>query len=134
MKTILLLTLLFCASCQKETINDFSINRDILIHRVTCPANDTSKHNIQFDLKSLTNDQIQAHMIRNRFKRWIMPNDTIWLLNEFVKGFGEKQRLYRVYPDSAYVISREDAKMSTCIYHVGLIHTDSLNILHKIVK
>ena len=118
MKPLLFLLSLFLVSCQKPIENDFSIRRDISIHSVTCPVNDTAKYIVLFDLESLTNDQMQAHMQRNTFSRWYMPNDTIWLLHEFIRGYPDKQRYFIVYPDSAFVISTESAKLSTCTFHV----------------
>ena len=117
----LLFTILFlslCISCQKPIENDFALTREISIHSVTCPVEDTSKFIVLFNLESLTNDQIQAHTHRNTFSRWYVPNDTIWLLNEFIEGYPDKQRYFIVYPDSAFVVSTESAELNTCTYHV----------------
>jgi hypothetical protein len=99
MKTLFLLSILFLVSCQKPIVNDFLLSRHISIHSVTCPVKDTAKYVILFNLASLTNDEIQAHMHNNTFARWYMPNDTIWLLNEFIQDYTEKQRYFVVYPD-----------------------------------
>ena len=110
MKKLLFLSCLILISCSKPTKNNFWVNRDVFIHLISCPVNDTSKFNMQFPLDGITNEEMINHMRVNNYEAWFRTKDTVWILNEKVRG--TLKQYYVIIQDSAFVISRESSKLN----------------------
>jgi hypothetical protein len=101
MKTLLLLILLFCASCQKDE-HDFVITQIVNLRTQNQIATDCPGFTLTLDVvyNNISYDQRQAIIKRLTFTRWVIPNDTTWVLRHYMNSNNQVFNIFYVYEDS----------------------------------